>query len=590
MANVRLLADALGLTAVEHDVMALFAAVPSQPALQQALGRIDIRSRHQMTSALAVILGHPLDEVRQALGPDGNLARFQIVRIFDGAAYDFSQLALLNDDLERALSSASADLDEILSAFFHKAPPPSLEFVDFQHLQPLVGTLLNYLRGAAERGAVGINVLLYGLPGTGKTELARLAAKELGWTAFEVKMCNRDGAPSSGDERVGSYLLAQRLLENMGDRLVIFDEFEDLFSPDFGFQRARMGKLFMNRLLESNHVPAVFIANDVSALSLAARRRFDLSIGFGALPLAARASVLSRHLDAKRLDEVTRQRLQRRHALVPAQVATGQKVSDLSNGSQEVVVQAIDASMRLLEQPMPREAPELEFELALAHADCDLGTVVDGVRGPSKKLTLALHGPPGVGKSALARFICKEIQREPVQISASDVLSAFVGETEQRLAAIFQAVDPRAEVVVLEEADELLGARSGARQSWEVRLVNELLGQIDAFGGVIVITTNAIDRIDPAALRRCALKIRLDYLSADQRLHMWRRKVGAAPAPDIVQGLMRLDQLTAGDFAAVTQQADVVGRNWTPDDWLIALEREAALKPRVPNPAGFVQQ
>jgi SpoVK/Ycf46/Vps4 family AAA+-type ATPase len=587
MANVRVLADALGLDAIEHDILALFAAIPSQPALQQTLGHIDVRSRHQMTSALAVVLGYRVEQVRRALGPEGKLARFQMVRVFDGAAYDFSQLALLNDDLERTLSSANSSLNEILSAFFSAAPKPLLQLEDFGHLQPLIGTMLEYLRGGAEAEALGTNVLLHGLPGTGKSELARLAASELGWKAFEVKMSNRDGAPSSGDERVGSYLLAQRFLQNIPGRLVIFDELEDLFSPDFGFQRARMGKLFMNRLLESNAVPAIFIANDVSALSLAVRRRFDLSIAFGPLPKAARARVLSRHLESSVVDEEARAKLQRRHMLLPAQVATAKKVAELCRSRGDVLMQTIDASMRLLEQPIAREIPQLEFDCTLAHADCDLARVVEGIRAVGRRAVLALHGPPGVGKSALARFICQELSRDPVQVSACDVLSAFVGETEQRVAAIFQGIDPSSDVLLLEEADELLGARMGARQSWEIRLVNEVLGQLDAFDGIVIITTNALDRVDPAVLRRCALKIKLNHLSPDQRLAMWRRKVGEGASATVAQALMQMHQVTAGDFTAVAQQAAVIGQTWTAEDWLSALQKEVALK--TPAQAGFIQ-
>jgi transitional endoplasmic reticulum ATPase len=508
-----------------------------------------------------------------------------------GGAYDFSQFGLLNSDLERALSSSGPTLEELMSTFFSSALASGLERSDYAHLEPRLSTLVAYLRGADRARECGINVLLWGLPGTGKTELARLLGEELEWKGYEVRMSNRDGTPSSGDERIGSYLLAQRFLQKAQQRLVIFDEVEDLFSTEYGFGRARLGKLFMNRLLELNAVPTIWIANSIDSLSLAVRRRFDFSISFGPLPGNVRRRVLQRHLQDEDIGQSVMAKLLRRETLLPAQVSMGKKVADLAATGAErsvVLLEVVDASMRLLEQPLPKDNERMEFDASLANADVDLELAVQGLKAAPGRGIVAIYGPPGAGKSALAGYLAERLERNAVRIGASHVLSAFLGETEGRIARLFEGIDVRSEAVVLEEADELLAARDAARQSWEVRLANELLMRMDGFGGLVVLTTNALDRIDVAVLRRCHLKIKLDYLKPRQREAMWRAKTMLALDAECAARLTRLNQLTAGDFVAVAATAAIIGSAWKAADWIAALEKEIALRPPVARSAGFV--
>ncbi len=589
MANVGVLSRLLGLEEVEEEVLALFAAIPTNPGLQQVLERIDVRSKHQAVRALAAVLGYRSEEVARALRTDGALARFHVLNV-SGGAFDFSQLSLMNEELERAPSSASADEESLLSGFFTRAAKGELTRDDYAHLEPRVGTLIAYLRGADAGGDRGINVLFYGVPGTGKPELARLVADELGWVAYEVRTENRDGTPSSGDERMASLMLAQRFLESSHRRLVIFDELEDLVSSEYGFSRARIGKLFMHRMLEKNAVPTIWIANDIDALSLAVRRRFDLSIPFGPLPGVARRKVLERHLGGMEIDDETRAQLLRRESLLPAQVAAGRKVERLAGerGAQgAALLAAVDASMRLLGQPIPSRAEALAFDVTLCNADTDLELAVRGLAADEARHVVALYGPPGVGKSACAGWLAEQLGQRAVRIGASDLLSAFLGETEERVARLLEAVDVKSELIVLEEADELLAARNAGRQSWEVRLANELLMRMDAFAGTVVLTTNALERMDVAALRRCDLKIRLDYLRYEQRLAMWRRQTGTEAGEKAKDRLRTFYRVTAGDFVVVAAQARIVGKHWTAEDWLDALQNEMALRPPVPGPVGF---
>jgi SpoVK/Ycf46/Vps4 family AAA+-type ATPase len=137
---------------------------------------------------------------------------------------------------------------------------------------------------------------------------------------------------------------------------------------------------------------------------------------------------------------------------------------------------------------------------------------------------------------------------------ASDVLSSYVGQTERRIAAMFEEAQDEGAVLLLDEVDSLLQDRQGATRSWEVTQVNEMLTQMEDFEGVFIASTNLVESLDAAALRRFDSHVRLGYLRSEQAVGMFvELAAGMQLEPDqnTLHSLIRLDRLTPGDFAAV---------------------------------------
>ena len=139
--------------------------------------------------------------------------------------------------------------------------------------------------------------------------------------------------------------------------------------------------------------------------------------------------------------------------------------------------------------------------------------------------------------------------------------------------------------------DSFLQDRRGAQHSWKVTQVNEMLTQMEGFAGVFIASTNLMGGLDPAALRRFDLKVRLDYLRQDQAWALLLRHCAqlGLPAPGATEQarLAHLRQLTPGDFAAVLRQQRF--RPLTRAQALVdALEAECALKPGDHRAIGFV--
>ena len=118
-----------------------------------------------------------------------------------------------------------------------------------------------------------------------------------------------------------------------------------------------------------------------------------------------------------------------------------------------------------------------------------------------------LYGPPGCGKTMLARAVATECNAEFISVGISDVLNMWIGESERQLAALFdKARHSRPCVLFFDEIDALAYARSKANSEHTRQVVNEFLAQLDGFGadnqGVLILAaTNMPWDVDSAMKR-----------------------------------------------------------------------------------------
>ncbi len=193
------------------------------------------------------------------------------------------------------------------------------------------------------------------------------------------------------------------------------------------------------------------------------------------------------------------------------------------------------------------------------------------------------HGPAGTGKSELARHIADQLEKPLLVKRASDLLDMYVGQTEKRIAAMFDDARQRDAVLVLDEADSFLRDRRGAHQSWEVTQVNELLTQMEAFDGIFVATTNLVDSLDAASLRRFPWKIRFDWLKPGQRWGLFVQEFarlggGLDEATGWKEHVLQLDDLAPGDVAAVVRQYELWDETPSAREFYRRLAAEVAAK------------
>lgn len=534
--------------------------------------------------AIALLGGLDRGAVRVALGPRSRLSRAGLLDVggdFMGGRH--RSLGFEISDLMRRAVSAECDMTDTL---VRSGGAPDTCWSDFDHIAPTRDFARDLLRGALAGRAGGVNILLYGPPGTGKTQLCHLLAAELGADLRMVRTEDDDGDEPNRRQRLNHLQLAQTLFRDAGDTLILFDEIEDLMPAFNPFSRAEGSKVHQNLLFEENPVPILWTTNAISGIPTSIRRRISFSIEMRAPAPQVRSRVMTRLAAGQGLDLPADQldRLARQNPVAPAVLANALRTAALAGGELSALEQALGNSRQLVEgrQPLP-QAQGGGFDAALTSADVDLAALTRRLRGSDRSVSLCLSGLPGTGKSAFARHLAAEMGLEVIEKRASDLLSMFVGGSEQNIAAAFaEARDARA-FLIFDEADSLLADRANARQSWEVTQVNEMLTWMEHHPLPFACTTNLVDKLDPASLRRFSLKIAFGAIDAAQARLAFAQFFGLQPPP----GLDRLQGLVPGDFACVASRRDWLD-DASADGLMQELRRELTARGEPMRQIGFI--
>lgn len=600
-AGVERLGRIVGLSLLQQEMLALAICAREVPALKDVVSYF-APGKTDLCRSLALILGSSEADVRTALRRDGALVASGLVWL-DAEQEDLvSQLNLLDGLSVRLADSAKTD-EELIGRFVDACPGPGLTRGDFSHVEADVAVLARYISASAQTKAMGVNVLLYGVPGTGKTELAKIIATETGLRAYQVRFVSDAREPMSPKERLASYQLCQRLLSRRGTSLVIFDEVEDVFVEDIDSLALRIkkgaelyGKAWMNNLLENNPVPTIWICNDVEQMDRAYLRRFDFSIRFHTLPRSARLRIVKKHLANSQCSERVLSELADNETLLPSQVAKVAKMIALCGGDRGLGEAVLERSMHnsraLLDQRVRSKSIAASCNLAYLNTDSDPERLLVMLKKRAGPARLCFYGPPGTGKTAFSRRIAAEADRPLVERKMSDLLSPWVGGTERQIADAFETADRDGAILLLDEAEGLLLDRQDAVRSWEITQVNEMLTQLEAFAGVLICCTNLMVRLDAASLRRFDIKLRFDYLTHEQSWRLFCETVeafGDKPDERFRGELRRAAKLAPADFAVATRRLALLGVPITSSSLLEALRSESAFRSAAPGHAiGFI--
>jgi SpoVK/Ycf46/Vps4 family AAA+-type ATPase len=600
--NIARLAELVGLSDTDCRILEFAAMIHSEQALEEAADWMGRLSTMKLFNTLSVLLDLPEKEIRSSLSTQGILAKSGLLVVEQSNNSTLcGKLELLSDSFADHISSSDADPISLLRDTVALASPGQLEIDDYHHIDASLSVLRPYLKQSLTSGRKGVNVFLHGDPGTGKSQLTKALAKELNCELFEVASEDSDGDPVDGKQRLRAFRAAQSFLSQRR-AIILFDEVEDVFNDGDRFfgrkSTAQIRKAWINRMLEENSVPTLWLSNSIDGIDPAFIRRFDMVIELPVPPKKQRARIIheacSDLLDAKSVERIAES-----ESLAPAVITRAASVvrsirdelgdQGAARAVELLICNTLEAQgHKPIKKNDPNRLPEI-YDPCFIHADADLAQIATGLV-QSKSGRLCLYGPPGTGKTAYGRWLAEQMGI-PLQVKrASDLVSMWVGECEKNIARAFKQAEQDGALLLIDEVDSFLQDRRGAQRSWEVSQVNEMLTQMESFPGVFIASTNLMEGLDQAALRRFDLKVKFDFLKPEQSWELLRRYCTklelATPQPEQLARVMRLQKLTPGDFAAVVRQNRF--RPITSSAALVAaLEAECAVKEGAKASIGF---
>ena len=601
-ANLSRLAKLVGLNTSECRILEFAITIRAEQFLDDIADGLGLLSSLKLFRALAVILDLPEGEINIALSPQSLLSQSGLLTVDHSPNCTLgAKLDLLSYEFAELMLVSHADPTSFLRGTVSPASPGKLSLAHYGHIQPSIDILHPYLTAAIFNRRKGVNILLHGEAGTGKSQLARALAADLACELFEVSSENSRGNAIDGELRLRSFRAAQCFFAKYS-ALIVFDEIEDVFNDGDGLlglnSIAKKRKAWMNRMLEENALPTIWLSNCIYGMDRAFIRRFDMVIELPIPSKKQREGILKEEC-SDLIDSSTISRIAESDSLAPAVVTRAISVvrsiqHKIGKEKSSAALELLIGSTLVAQRHKParnsdaNRLPET-YDPSFIHADADLASVADGI-AQTKSGRLCLYGPPGTGKTAFGRWLSGQLDVPLLVKRASDLVAPFLGETEQNIARAFLEADQNGALLLIDEVDSFLQDRRGAQKSWEVSQVNEMLTQIESFSGIFIASTNLMDGLDQAALRRFDLKVKFDFLKQDQSKELLKRYciqlAIAAPTEGQLHQLHRLDNLTPGDFAAVLRQSRF--RPITSSGELImALEAECRMKEGARASIGF---
>lgn len=542
--TLRTLAQILGLSAFERSVVGLCVSAALDPQTTSKL--LELHGKPYPTFALAMRM---LEGAHgDALSPERALRYWKLVEVIHPAETPYTAGALRLDERILHYLQGYNHLDERLQAYLLLLPPVSsvgelpatqatavtkmVALIRGNATMPIVqivGIDAESKRAVVEQVVLKLGVTLYHLP----TDLIPKASHELDLFA---RLWARESALS----KVALYLDAHELdMEMQGEQVKLVQRF-----------LARSGGLFFLSTHDA--------WNEIGVLT----RTFDV-----AKPTTAEQEGLwQSHVNDNGI--ATRLAAQfNLSAPAIARVADGLETCDvtLEQAWEACLVQTRPRLDLLAQRITPKATwddivlPEWQMTQlkAIAAQVENRGIVYDqwGWRERMSRglgLTVLFGGDSGTGKTFAAEILANHLNLNLYRIDLSQVVSKYIGETEKNLRKLFDSAENGGTILFFDEADALFGKRSETRSSndrYANMETNYLLQRLEQYSGLAILTTNLLNNIDDAFMRRVRFIVKFPVPTDEHRALIWQRVFPATtPLAEIDFTYLSRFKLTGGSI------------------------------------------
>lgn len=226
----------------------------------------------------------------------------------------------------------------------------------------------------------------------------------------------------------------------------------------------------------------------------------------------------------------------------------------------------IEEGLIKLQQNNTKKYKDAEYDASIINTSIPGNEIVDmvtnAIQNNKSGIRMLFYGLSGTGKSALAKYIAKNIKRPLLKKNASDVLNQWLGNSEKNIADAFKEAKEKNAVLLFDEVDSFIHSRADNSASWELSIVNEFLTQLEDFKGIVICTTNLKNILDKATLRRFHICVEFKALKKEGTETLLKNYF-----PEYIftneqkEKLFHLDTITPGDFGVLSERLQFVNQN-----------------------------
>ncbi len=457
--------------------------------------------------------------------------------------------------------------------FYFKVPRGTLPLEHYLIDRKQINHILDLIKCKPKSAT---HLLVYGPPGTGKTSFVYSLIKQLGVSGYEIVRSNENTA----EKRRAAILACLNMTDCGSGSVVVVDEADNLLNTmGSWFSRGEtQDKGWLNQLLEKPGTRIIWITNRIDEIEDSVLRRFAYSVHFKPFNRRQRLmlweNIVRRNRCKRFFEENDLLELAKNYEVnagvielaVKKSVEKRLKSKVEFRRAVEMGLEAHETLRNYGEKLSHANRVEDNFSLEGLNVDGDLNSMLERLKffddylrraeqHQVMNMNLLFYGPPGTGKSELARYIANQIDRKIICKRVSDLQSMYVGEGEKNIKQAFAEAEAEEAVLIIDEADSLLFSRDRAIRSWEISFTNEFLTRMERFRGILVCTTNRLDDLDPASLRRFNFKVGFDYLTPEGNVTFYdlllKDLAGQPLNTQYINKLKRIENLAPGDFKVV---------------------------------------
>ena len=422
-------------------------------------------------------------------------------------------------------------------------------------------------------GKRGASLLLYGKPGSGKTEYAKALLKDSDRKIVIFKNETELDGVNKALLRLNCYLSMKG-----NSTILVVDEADKLLQTKDG--NSFMGimpnamKGTVNKMLENTDMKTIWIVNYSNQIDISTKRRFSYSCRFEAMTEKQLRAIAASKLHTLHFEEDVETAIL---DLLGKYKITGSSVDNsiaIANDMREldkatllsVVEDILQENAQLVNgKRSMRQMVGQEYDLSVLNTSIEADQIIEMTQNAlvyaerhekaNKGIRMLFYGLSGTGKTELARYLSQKLGKDILLKRASDIFGMFVGENERNIRLAFEEAESTNSILLFDEADSFFADRANAQRSWERTIVNEFLTQMEEFKGILICTTNLKNIMDSAIFRRFHFCVEFKPLEQDGIETMLEKYFPEYHfTKDDVQTLEASGSVTPGDFGTLSSR------------------------------------